>query len=222
MKRPFLGLIAALALTVPALAQPEVTPYTLEAMGCMRLMECTEDVEEVTSIKDIEDYYQDDRADFSGIASEADSILTSLGKAGVKVYMADARYFPTNTRGLYYADANLMFLNAGRLVKPHHMINLLRHEGWHAAQDCMAGTIENTHLAVIHLPADVPGFWTEMATRLYPANMVPWEAEAKWMGSTEGETAKALQACSSETPMWEIYEPTPLTGEWLRSQGWMK
>ena len=221
MKRTLLSFIACLGLATPALAQPEVRPFTLEAMGCMRLFECTEDVEEVTSTKDIEAYYQDDRADFSNIAREADAILDGLGKAGVKVYLADARYFPTNTRGLYYADDNVMFLNAGRLVEPHHMINLLRHEGWHAAQDCMAGTIDNTHLAVIHLPANVPGFWTEMAERLYPANQVPWEAEAKWMGATENETARALQVCASSTPMWDVYEPTPLTGEWLRREGWM-
>ena len=221
MKRTLLSFVACLGLTTPALAQPEVRPFTLEAMGCMRLFECTEDVEEVTSVRDIEAYYQDDRADFSDISVEGNRILAGLNEAGVKVYLADARYFPTNTRGLYYADDNVMFLNAGRLTKPYQMINLLRHEGWHAAQDCMAGTIDNTSLAVIHLPASVPAYWTSLAERLYPPSQVPWEAEAKWMGATENETARALEACSTGA-MWEIYEPTPLTREWLESEGYIK
>jgi len=50
---------------------------------------------------------------------------------------------------------------------------------------------------------------------------VPWEAEAKWAGMTEGMTAKALEVCAAGN-MWEVYEPTPLTEKWLRKEGYIK
>ena len=203
------------------MAQPEVKPFSLDAQGCMKLRECTDDVERVDSLADIEAYYQDDRADFSQVGDEVEEILGGLRASGVEVYMADARYFPFNTRGVYYTDDNRMFLNAASVLKPHVLINVLRHEGWHAAQDCMAGGIDNTYIAVIHLPANVPPMWQDMAERLYPPQVVPWEAEAKWMGATEQQTADALAVCAAG-PMWETYEPTPMTGEWLVDNGYIK
>jgi hypothetical protein len=220
MKKLFASIIASMTLVSPVIAQPEVRPFTLAAQGCMKLLECTEDVEKVENLADIVAYYQDDRADFSQVGDEAGEILSGLKASGVEVYMADGRYFPLNTRGVYYTDDNRMFLNAAAVVKPHVLINLLRHEGWHAAQDCMAGGIDNTFIAVIHLPSTVPQMWQNMAERLYPPQVVPWEAEAKWMGATEQETANALAVCAAG-PMWETYEPTPMTGEWLRDNGHM-
>ena len=32
----------------------------------------------------------------------------------------------------------------------------MRHEGWHAAQDCMAGTIDNSFIAIIKPQEEVP------------------------------------------------------------------
>ena len=215
-----MSLMTATMLATPALAQPEVRPYSLAAQGCAKLLECTDDVERVTSLTDIEDYYQDDRVDYSRVRAEAEAILQALSDSGVEVYMADARYFPLNTRGVYYTDDNRMFLNAGHVYRGHILINLLRHEGWHAAQDCMAGGIDNTYIAVIRLSSTVPQMWQDMAERIYPPQVVPWEAEAKWMGATENETAKALSVCAAG-PMWETYEPTPMTGEWLRNNGHM-
>ena len=212
--------MAVTLLGVPALAQPEVRPFSLAAQGCMKLRECTDDVVKVTSVQEITDYYQDPRADFSSVAIEAEAILRGLEKSGVEVFMADARYFPLNARGTYYTDDNVMFLNAGKVLKPHVLITLLRHEGWHAAQDCMAGGIDNSFIAVIHDTDSVPYFYQDMAERLYPPGAVPWEAEAKWMGSTVNETAAALQVCGAG-PMWETYTPTPMTGEWLRNNGHM-
>jgi hypothetical protein len=222
MKKLLAGIFAATAVFAsPVLAQPEVKPYSLDAMGCMRLFECTEDVEEVSSLADIVDYYGDDRADFDSIYAEANSILKGLNDVGATIYIADARYFPTDTRGLYYPDDNVLFLNAGRVVKPHVMINILRHEGWHAVQDCMAGTIDNTFLAVVFTDDNVPPYWKEATRRLYPASVVPWEQEAKWIASEQGMVGPALQACQAGN-MWETYTPTPMTGEWLQQNGYIK
>ena len=98
--------------------------------------------------------------------------------------------------------------------EPHILMQLMRHEGWHAAQDCMAGTIENSMIAIIKPEEEVPMIWRVLAERTYPESAVPWEAEAQWAGRTEGMTMKALQACA-RGQMWTEYQPTPLTRQWL-------
>ena len=65
----------------------------------------------------------------------------------------------------------------------------------HAAQDCMAGSIENSMIAIIKPEDDVPMIRV-MAERTYPAHSVPWEAEAQWAGRTENMTMEALQSCA--------------------------
>ena len=65
--------------------------------------------------------------------------------------------------------------------------------------------------------------WQELAERTYRdmPHAIPWEKEASWAGKTEDMTMKALQSCARGT-MWTDYEPTPLTGEWLRENGYIK
>ena len=99
-------------------------------------------------------------------------------------------------------------------------MSVTRHEGWHAAQDCMAGTIENSLIAIIKPEESVPRIWRTMAERTYPKGAVPWEAEASWAGREEGMTAQALEACATGK-MWEIYDPTPLTEQWLKEKGYL-
>ena len=105
--------------------------------------------------------------------------------------------------------------------RPGVLMSVMRHEGWHAAQDCMAGTINNSMIAIIMPEESVPPFWREMVERTYPESAVPWEAEATWAGKTEGMTANALNACASGK-MWNEYEPTPLTRQWLEENGYIK
>ena len=104
---------------------------------------------------------------------------------------------------------------------PASLMMVMRHEGWHAAQDCMAGTIDNSLIAIIKPEEEVPMIWRVLAERTYPSNAVPWEAEAGWAGRTEGMTQAALSACATGA-MWEVYPPTPMTGEWLRENNYIK
>ena len=104
--------------------------------------------------------------------------------------------------------------------QPHYLMSVMRHEGWHAAQDCMAGSINNSMIAIIHNEEDVPMIWRTLAERTYPASAVPWEAEAGWAGRTEGMTMKALESCAAGT-MWSDYELTPLTRQWLEEEGFI-
>ena len=99
-------------------------------------------------------------------------------------------------------------------------MQLMRHEGWHAAQGCMAGTINNSLIAIIKPEEEVPMIWRVLAERTYPDAAVPWEAEAGWAGRTEGMTQATLEACADGN-MWEVYEPTPMTREWLVENGYL-
>jgi len=191
--------------------------YSMDAMGCMLLRECTDDVKEVHSLLDVSSQYPNTE-EFTPVAQEFNTMLMSLNQIGVKVYLADERYFPKSHRGVYHTVSNNFFLNKKYMDKPHYLMQVMRHEGWHVAQDCMAGSIDNSLIAIILPEESVPILWRTLAERTYPEHAVPWEAEASWAGRTEGMTMKALQSCANNS-MWTDYEPTPLTRKWLIENG---
>ena len=219
MKKLFLALLLAAA---PALAgEDKITKgyNSMDAMGCMLVRECKNDVEEVHSLLDISSQY-DNTEEFTSVAHEFNTMLMSMNQVGIKVFLADQRYFPIMHRGVYHTVSNNVYLNRRYMNQPHILMQLMRHEGWHAAQDCMAGTINNSMIAIIKPEEDVPMIWRVMAERTYPASAVPWEAEAQWAGRTQAMTQTALNACA-DGKMWEVYPPTPLTGQWLRENGYL-
>ena len=193
---------------------------SMDAMGCMLLQECNDNVDEVYSLLDISSQYENPER-FTFAAHEFNTMLLTLHQIGVKVYLADQKYFPVNHRGVYHTVSNNFYLNRRYMDDPAVLMQLMRHEGWHAAQDCMAGTIENSMIAIIKPEEDVPMIWRVLAERTYPQSAVPWEAEAGWAGRTEGMTQAALEACA-RGKMWEEYEPTPMTREWLKINGYIK
>ena len=220
MKKLFLALLLAAA---PALAgEDKITKgyNSMDAMGCMLVRECKNDVEEVHSLLDISSQY-DNTEEFTSVAHEFNTILMSMNQVGIKVFLADQRYFPIMHRGVYHTVSNNVYLNRRYMNQPHILMQLMRHEGWHAAQDCMAGTINNSMIAIIKPEEDVPMIWRVMAERTYPSSAVPWEAEAQWAGRTAGMTQEALQACAAGE-MWKVYEPTPMTREWLVENNYIK
>ena len=219
MKKLFLALLLAAS---PAFAgEDKITKgyNSMDAMGCMLVRECTKDVDEVHSLLDISSQY-DNTEEFTPHAHEFNNLLMSLNQVGIKVFLADQRYFPIMHRGVYHTVSNNVYLNKDYMNEPHALMQLMRHEGWHAAQDCMAGSINNSMIAIIMPEEDVPMIWRVMAERTYPKSAVPWEAEAGWAGRTEGMTMKALKACAAGK-MWEVYEPTPLTRKWLEAEGYI-
>ena len=213
------GLMFGMAHGMAANAEPTKGYYTMDAMGCMILRECTKDVEEVFSMLDISSKYPNTE-EYTGVSLEFNNMLMSLNQIGVKVYLADERYFPKMHRGVYHTVSNNFFLNKKYMDDPATLMMVMRHEGWHAAQDCMAGSIKNSMIAIIHPEEDVPMLWRVMVERTYPASAVPWEAEATWAGRTEGMTMKALQSCAAGT-MWTDYQLTPLTRKWLEEEGYI-
>jgi hypothetical protein len=221
MKKTILTAIGTLLFCSPVIAEEKLTKgfYTMDSLGCMILRECTDNVRQLRSIEDIRKQYPN--SDFDIIADEFNSMLVSLDKVGVMVFLADQKYFPVGHRGVYHTVSNNFFLNDAYMHRQGVLMSVMRHEGWHAAQDCMAGSIKNSMIAIIKPEEEVPPIWREMVERSYPASAVPWEAEATWAGKTDGMTAKALKACADGN-MWEVYEPTPLTKQWLKEEGYIK
>ena len=218
MKKLFLALLLAAA---PAFAgEDKITKgyNTMDAMGCMLLKECTDGVDRINSSIDLMKAYPD--ADWSVVQDEFDYIMIAFRKIGVHVHLADEKYFPHSHRGVYHTVSNHFYLNKAYMYRPHVLMSVVRHEGWHAAQDCMAGTIKNSMIAIIKPEEEVPMIWQELVKRTYPAAAQPWEAEATWAGKTENMTMEALESCAAGT-MWTDYEPTPMTREWLVENGFL-
>jgi hypothetical protein len=194
--------------------------YSNDAMGCMLLRECTNGVKEINTLLDLSIEYPNTE-EFTFASNEFNRMLMALRQVNVKVFLADEKYFPVGHRGVYHTVGNNFFLNRKYMNKPNVLMQVMRHEGWHAAQDCMAGTIENSLIAIIKPEDDVPMIWRVLAERTYPEHAVPWEAEAGWAGRTEGMTQKALEACAAGE-MWKVYPPTPLTKKYLVDEGYIK
>jgi len=217
MKTVLLSALTALSLTTAGIALANEEKITkgfksMDAMGCMLLKECTNGVDKIYSSGDLRAAFPDSNWDY--VAQEFDDIMVAFKQIGVDVHLADDKYFPIGHRGVYHTVSNHFYLNKAHVHKPHVLMSVVRHEGWHAAQDCMAGTIKNSMIAIIKPEEEVPVVWRVMAERTYPKAAVPWEAEASWAGKTENMTMKALQACARGS-MWTEYEPTPLTRQWL-------
>ena len=216
-----LGLAATTMTTAVFANEDKITKgfYTMDAMGCMLLKECTDGVDRIYSSGDLRAQYPD--SNWDTIAQEFDEIMVAFEQIGVDVHLADQKYFPPGHRGVYHTVSNHFYLNKAFMHRPHVLMSVVRHEGWHAAQDCMAGSIKNNMIAIIKPEEEVPALWQEMVERTYPPQSQPWEKEATWAGKTEGMTMKALQSCARGT-MWTDYEPTPLTYQWLKENGHVK
>ena len=224
MKKLFLCLLAGLLTGTPVMANDDKITRgynTMDAMGCMLLRECTDNVRQIKTLKDFENIYPD--TNYSVVGEEIEELLFAFNKIGIKVFIAPEKYFPVNHRGVYHTVGNNFFLNEDYMAGPATLISVMRHEGWHAAQDCMAGSIDNSVIAVIKPMDEVPMIWRELAERTYAENVVPWEAEAWWAGKTKGMTVDALNACATGA-MWDQpgYEPTPLTRQYLIDEGFIK
>ena len=223
MKKFLFGLLSSCLLTTPALAEGKITNgwYTMDAMGCMLLKECTEGVVEVKTMDDVVEYYGGEYHNSGAVAEEFDRMVATLNKMGTKVYIGHGKYFPRMHRGVYHTVSNHFYLNESYMDRSSTLLSVMRHEGWHAAQDCMAGTNKNTLMAIIHPEEDVPKMWRNLVERTYANHAVPWEAEAYWAGHTANMTQDALDACVRGR-MWEVYPPTPLTKKWLVENNYIK
>ena len=215
MKRVLFGLLASVALVVPSLAQQQIEKeeyddvfYTYEAMQCMRHEKCTAGVNEVKA-KDF-DYNP-----------EIKTILTNLDKMGVTVHEAIPQYFVDEYRALYYSDVNRIYLNKKYTDDPGMFIRALRHEAWHAAQDCMGGGMHNSDIMPMLEATTIPDEVVQETFARYgfDPHTVRIEREAVWSMDNPWMTVDALEACNSDTPIWETYFPPKRTWSYLYWEG---
>ena len=204
-----LSLLSALALcATPVLADPEIEEWkTPHAMGCMLLRECVEDTHRIFTIAELKQHIT--HPDYETIREEADALLKELDKLGVEVYLAADRYFTRGVAGSYHTQTNNFYLNDTYVDDPIQFLQTMRHEAWHAAQDAMAGSIDNTFMAVIEDDTRIPAVYVMMTEIAYPEAARPWEQEAKWAGDVPNMTLNVLRAInSSDGRPWEVLEPT--------------
>ena len=224
MKKIIAAIMAAAMTSAPVLADPKIEKWnTHHSMGCMLVQDCMEGVEKVTEFEQIQSLYEG--ADYSPYQVEITALLAELDRIGIDVYLADNKYFPRNHRGVYHTEYNRFYLNVAHMWDPEVTLKVMRHEAWHAAQDCMAGTFKNNFIAVILQDGAVPNGYTVRANVAYSMmpSSVPWEAEAMYAADVEGQTVNALRACDNEgVNMWDVFEPTPMTREWLTKNGYIK
>ena len=101
--------------------QPTVSPYSLAAMGCMILRECTEGVEQLTPESTLLS-----GKEFDAFREEIKSILVGLNKLNVPVYVAPSRYFTPRTVGLYKPEYNRFFVNEELLKDPREFLGTMK------------------------------------------------------------------------------------------------
>ncbi|BCU94032.1 MAG: hypothetical protein CM15mV3_3180 [Caudoviricetes sp.] len=168
--------------------------YSMDAMGCMLLKECTNGVERINSSIDLMNAYPDANWDY--VKDEFDQIMIAFKKIGVHVHLADEKYFPYSHRGVYHTVSNHFYLNKAYMYQPHVLMSVVRHEGWHAAQDCMAGTIKNSMIAIIKPEDEVPPIWQEMVKRTI-LRSTTMGSGATWAGKTENMTMESTRIVRS-------------------------
>ena len=192
----------------------------MDSLGCMMMRECTSGTRLVTSMVPIEEENQ--FSIYDDVRDEANAIIKELADMGVGFYLADDKYFPRGHAGVYYTVGNDFFMNRTYADDPIQFLQTLRHEAYHAAQDAMAGTIENSSIAIIYPEDAVPAPYVLMAEIAYPPSARPWEAEAKWAGAEPGMTLEVLRIINRTNGQpWTEIDPTPMTREWLELKGFM-
>ena len=113
MKKIIMSLLAAAAMSAPALADPikDDEFFTPHAQGCMLLQECTDHVQELKTVSDLNKHEELADIDYSIVADEFNSLVRSLNAVGAKVFLADMRYFPVGHRGVYHTVSNLSLIH---------------------------------------------------------------------------------------------------------------
>ena len=202
---------------LPGRTDPIVKGWkTYDSMGCMMLRECTDNVREVKKVEDLGQIYSQ-----LSFKDELKSIFVSMKKLDIKAYIADDKYFFMKTRGLYSVDTNSIFINERYTSNPLRTLKIIRHEVWHAVQDCMGGSLDNTFTAIVFPPKKIPDWISEGAKKTYPKSAALFEAEAMNSMYSPNITRDAIAVCASDKPMWEVYPPTPLTKKWLKENNYI-
>ena len=88
MKKIIMGMLVAASIAAPALADPikEDEYFTPHAQGCMLLQECTDHVQELKTVSDLNKHKNLSDIDYNIIADEFNSLIRSLNAVGAKFF----------------------------------------------------------------------------------------------------------------------------------------
>lgn len=203
---------------IPVPAELQVKDHSHAALGCVILLDCKKGVDRVT----VDYNFGAKQAEY---LPEIKSIIKALDTLKVEVYIADERYFPYNTNGIYKPNYNRFIIRRDLLDDNKEFIGTLRHEGWHVVQDAMGGGVDTPFIAQVHQDKEIPEAVALRTRLVYGAAGqtagMDWEIDANWAELQPGKTAKYLEM-AAVAPLWDQIEPTPMTKEWLVGCGYMK
>jgi len=148
-------------------------------LSCMYTRWCRNNVQLIKSINHVEKQFPNDNYD--SIANEFNQLVDNLKRFRVKVFLADKKYFPKRTIGIYNNRNNNIYLNKKYMHNQVQLIRTLRHEAWHAAQDCKTG-LRSGSLGII-------------LEQKYIPEVVDYERGAIIASRNKGMSKAALDSC---------------------------
>ena len=197
MRKFILSLIAVTSIIAPVNSESfnKIINDKSDTLNCMASQRCKDGIKSINDISDISSSYPD--SDFDIVADEFNRMLTTLKRIGIKVFLGDEKYFPEVYRGVYSTSRNTFYLNEGYMDTPKSLIRTMRHEGWHAAQDCKAG-IDNMRLELIVSEHLVPKSYRNLVEEIYhdEPDQIPYESEAYFAAYRKDLTQLALDVCA--------------------------
>ena len=199
MRKFILSLIAVTSIIAPVNSESfnKIINDKSDTLNCMASQRCKDGIKSINDISDISSSYPD--SDFDIVADEFNRMLVTLKRIGIKVFLGDEKYFPEVYRGVYSTSRNTFYLNKGYMNTPESLIRTMRHEGWHAAQDCKAG-IDNMRLELIVSEHLVPKSYRNLVEEIYydEPDQIPFESEAYFAAYRKDLTQLALDVCALE------------------------
>ena len=199
MRKFILSLIAVTSIIAPVNSESfnKIINDKSDTLNCMASRRCRDGVKSINDISDIASSYPD--SNFDIVADEFNRMLATLKRIGIKVFLGDEKYFPEVYRGVYSTSRNTFYLNKGYMDTPKSLIRTMRHEGWHAAQDCKAG-IDNMRLELIVSEHLVPKSYRNLVEEIYhdEPDQIPFESEAYFAAYRKDLTQLALDVCALE------------------------
>ena len=120
-------------------------------------------------------------------------------KLGIKLYITKAKHFGDNNQGVYNVVYNNIYLNEDIIKHPLGTVRVLRHEIWHAVQDCAAGGLSNTSSKSIFSTDELPEGVKKTANDLYKHTSDKTkeeEAGAIYVSTKRYKSVESLEECA--------------------------
>ena len=149
-------------------------------LSCMYTKWCRNNVDLIKNINHVKTEFP--TTNYDNIEDEFNELINNLKRFRVKVFLADKKYFPKKTIGIYNIRNNNIYLNKKYMNNEVQLISTLRHEAWHVAQDCKTG-LRSGSLGMIISP------------KYESESSVDYEVGARIASKNIGMAQAALESC---------------------------